>query len=155
RLQIYGEGGNDTITVTNAFQTLDGISSVSVDGGPGCNTLQVDDSGYCGGGDTYAITDTQVCLPSRGGLIASYTNIQQLDLTTGCGGDTINIGTLSGGISSTQFPQIDVDGGGGANTLNIIDQNGSAGALYTVDSFGAGQGDVSVGSLPNLMVAFQ
>jgi hypothetical protein len=144
--------GNDTIIITNDGHTLDSLPQITVDAGGGTNTLNLDDSGY-NYGDVYLITDTQVILPNGLGVIVTYNNIQQLNLKTGAGNDTIGITNAGGTLDF--LPKITVDAGGGNNTLIVSDHNYPYGDTYKVDSFGVGRGDVNLPESLGLIVTFQ
>jgi hypothetical protein len=150
-LKLATGAGNDTITITNNFHTLDYLPKICVDGGGGTNVLNVDDSGYPFG-DTYVITGTQVCLPYTLGLIVTYRNISQTNLTTGAGNDTIILENCYGALDGIH--DVTVDAGGGFNTLDVVDQGYPWGDSYQIDSFAPGKGDVLVGGL-GLVVSFQ
>jgi hypothetical protein len=143
--------GNDTINIANPYNTLDFLPKITVDAGGGTNTINADDSGY-GGGDTYSITDTQLILPNTLGVIVTYTNVQNFNLKTGAGNDTINITNGNGTLDN--LPKITVDAGGGKNKLNVSDHYYPYGDVYQVDSFGPVSGDVQLPYSLGLIVSF-
>jgi hypothetical protein len=84
-------------------------------------------------------------LPYSLGLIVSYHNISQTNLTTGPGNDTIVLENCFGNLNGIQ--NVNVNAGGGFNTLYVVDQGYPWGDTYQIDSFGPGAGDVRVGGL--------
>jgi hypothetical protein len=151
-LRLDTGAGNDTITITNHFHTLDYLPQICVDAGGGTNVLNVDDSGYPGG-DTYVITGTQVCLPYTLGLIVTYHNISQTNLTTGPGNDTIILENCAGNLNGIQ--NVHVNAGGGFNTLDVVDQGYPWGDFYLIQSSGPGSGNVALPYTLGLIVSFQ
>ncbi|MGD0900739.1 MAG: hypothetical protein ABR915_23145, partial [Thermoguttaceae bacterium] len=151
-------GGNDTINVSSNAPTNTGnlaglAGTLSIDGGAGSNTLNVSESGIAAA-DTVLVTSSQISstvIPftinyqATGGTFAGGIN-----LTTGSGGDTVNVqSTLTGGTTaintgagndtinvSSNAPTdtgnlaglagtLSIDGGAGSNTLNVS-ESGSA-----------------------------
>src|SRR5262249_19314235 len=121
--------GDDSIVVTNAGNTLDFIPDVTVNAGGGTNTLTADDSGYSGG-DTYQVTENQVLLPYSLGLIATFSNIQNVNIKTGAGDDTIIV--TNSGNTLDFLPDVFIDGGGGFNQLLADDSAYGGGDTYQI-----------------------
>jgi hypothetical protein len=89
-------------------------------GGPGFdsfNSLILDNSGAAGGAN-YDVTAGQVSLPNSLGVVATYSNIQEVDLRAGAGDDTID------NVVTAASPALAVDAGGG--TANSVTEDLSA-----------------------------
>jgi hypothetical protein len=111
-LRVGGGYGNN---IFNVLGTNPG--RVSAFGGPGSNTLTVDDGVNCA--DTsYTITASSVA--RTGSAAVSYVNMTNLVLTGGSGNNTYNVQSTPSGSST-------LNTGSGADTVNVL---GSAGRLF-------------------------
>jgi hypothetical protein len=120
----------DQITVSGPGNTLFSSPKVTVDGGgPGfesINSLILDNSGSPSGA-TYDVTAGQVSLPNSLGVVATYSNIQLVNLKAGAGNDTVD------NVVSAASPALAVDAGGGtANSVTEDLSAGSTGQSYNI-----------------------
>ncbi len=115
--KIFGNGGDDTINI-GGFMTGSGLLSglvagVTVDGGTGTNTLNIDDSGDTANTNDGVLSGTGLTGLGMGTGITYTGSFEFLNVLQGKGNDnfTIHVGAVS-------LPPITVvDGGPGTNTL--------------------------------------
>jgi hypothetical protein len=139
--------GTDSTTVSNSVGTLGGLPKVAVLGGGGDNTLTVSDAAYIGG-DTYRVTDDQVSLPNTLGLIATYSNVQNVSLKTGSGNDAITVTGAGNAVSGNVRVTIDA-GGGEVNSLTVDDSGNPSPENYTIN-----EAAVTLASKPGTPISF-
>ncbi len=145
-LSLNTGSGGDTVTLTNAANTLDGIGNVSVNDASGTATVVVDDSAF-GDYETYAITDATVTAGRLPGFVLSYAGIAALALNTGFGSDTVtltNAGNTLDGIGNVR-----VNDASGTATL-VVDDSG----LGSNESYAIIDPTVSVARLPNFLLTY-
>jgi hypothetical protein len=119
-LTIRGSGDNETIRIVGPL----GISTVTVDGRGGNNSLILDYS--AASASTYTMTAGGV--DRDGNRICTYSNVRSLTLTTGVGNDTVNVQGTSPGVDTT------VNTGAGQDTVRIANAaNRLDGIHVTVD----------------------
>jgi Ca2+-binding RTX toxin-like protein len=149
-LSLLGAPGNDTFNVGSTSNTLGPIQgAVSVNGGGGTDTLNINDQGTAGA-QTYTITSTSVAATSlaqtltyskiaslvlNGGTGANTYDVQSTDagttVNTGPGNDTVNVGSTSNTLAGI-LGQVNVNGGGGTDFLNVNDQGTAGNETYTI-----------------------
>ncbi|HZT81758.1 MAG TPA: hypothetical protein VFA26_16145, partial [Gemmataceae bacterium] len=106
-LTLNGNGGDDTFSVT----TLDNIAGdLTVDGGSGTNTLDVDDSAKTSG-VSWAVDTTTIQRESAGQI--TYGSMATVTITAGSGDDAIDIEATPSGTTVT------FDAGGGTNDIEV------------------------------------
>jgi hypothetical protein len=119
---IVNAGGTDTVTLSNAAHTLDGISNVTVNGSTS-SAVVVDDSSYSGD-ETYSITRNTVNAARLGGSpLLTYSGLGRL-VVYGGNAATSDLFT----IDSTSCP-LDVHGGAGPNCFSISPFSNSLAAI--------------------------
>ena len=106
---ITGSGAN-TIMIGDGH--LDYALSVTIAGGPGSNTLVVDDSAYLSG-DRYTITATAMLVAGLPDFQVSYVGMTSLILDASAGPDTINVESTAAGTATV------LNGGTAANTFSF------------------------------------
>jgi hypothetical protein len=145
-----GGASNDTFKLTAG--NLDSLAgAVTVNGGGGSNTVNVNDQTNTGT-QTYVVTDSTVTRgPTFGGL--TYGTVQTLVLNGGSGADIYNIQgtasgtatTVKGGAASDTFDvgstintldailgALTIKGNGGTNVLQLFDQGNAVGQTFTL-----------------------
>jgi hypothetical protein len=109
---VVNEAGSDTVTISNAAHTVDGIAGVAVSGNAS-STVVVDDSSHSGD-ETYSITQNTVNAARLGASpLLTYGGLGRLVVL---GGNAVTNDLFT--IDSTSCP-LDVHGGAGPNCFSI------------------------------------
>jgi Ca2+-binding RTX toxin-like protein len=130
-LALNAGSGSSPINVSPAGNFLDHMTAhLSIDGGPGSDTLTVNDQGDIYS-DSYTITGQTLARTYWTGL--NYTNVEALTLNAGSGSNVLNVqGTAAGvatalnsgsgndtiKLSALPAGPLTIDGQGGTNTLD-------------------------------------
>jgi len=131
--------GPTTINVGDASNKLDGLQGgLTFHGGPGTETLNVNDQGSAAG-HTYAVTTTMLIRSGAAGI--TYDSLKSLVLNGSSGKDTLTVGTPAPAVP------VSYHGGGGSNTL--VGPNSTN--TWTITGTNAGQvGNVTFTVVQNL-----
>jgi hypothetical protein len=143
--------GADTVNVGDSLNRLVQHGDVTVTGGSGTATLNVNDQGTQSF-ETYTITDNTVSRTSGGVAAIYYSHIQNLNLNTGAATETVNVQSTPAGTATTvnlgngvdtvnvgdylnrlvQQGAVTVNGQNGNATLNVNDQGTQSSETYTI-----------------------
>jgi len=105
---IVAGGGNDSVSVGDNADSLDGIQGpLTLNGGGGANTLTFNDTASTNP-ESYTVNASQLL---RGGLLlGQFSNFQQVTLQTSQGNDSVT-------VAAVPTAAVTLDGGNGHNTL--------------------------------------